>query len=173
MVTPESAYESELQSASELYDWMQAREVLYRYCFAVDTGSVEDVMALFATDCDLQIVPGDLHKGREAVWQWYKTLTTKRMGVLRHLAHNQVLHLSGLSARSKSYWDAVGDLRGQAMLAAGFYEDVLQKIEGEWKIAKKTIKIDYMVPLSEGWGGQNRIKKALLREIPNNSKGWR
>jgi ketosteroid isomerase-like protein len=173
MVSDNNDIVSTQQSLARLHDWIQARQVLYRYCFAVDMGSVEDVMALFTDDCELEIVPGKLYRGREAVWQWYETLTTKRMEVLRHLAHNQVLDISGQSALSKSYWDAVGDLKGEAMLAAGLYEDVLRKLHGEWKLAKKVIKIDYMVPLSEGWGGRNRIKASLLREIPNDSRGWR
>jgi len=154
-------------------DRQEVSEVLYRYCFAVDTGSVEDVMKLFTEDCDLQIVPGKLHSGREAVWKWYDTLTSKRMEVLRHLAHNQIIDLADQGVISRSYWDAVGDLNGESMIAAGFYEDLLRKIQGQWKIVKKIIRIDYMVPLSEGWGGQARIKRRLLDEVENGSRGWR
>jgi ketosteroid isomerase-like protein len=154
-------------------DQQDVREVLYRYCFAVDTGTVEDVMDLFADSCDLQIIPGKLHSGREAVWKWYHTLTTKRMDVLRHLSHNQTIDLVEQIAVSKSYWDAVGDMNGEPMVAAGFYEDHLRKKKGNWKIFKKIIRIDYMVPLKEGWGGPARIKKRLLQEIENGSTGWR
>jgi ketosteroid isomerase-like protein len=141
--------------------------------FPVDTGTVEDVMKLFTEDCCLHIVPGGLHKGRNAVWQWYDTLTKKRMEVLRHLAHNQVLEISRGAAFSRSYWDAIGDLKGEAMLAAGFYEDSLRKVGEDWKVEKKVIKIDYMGSLKEGWGGQNRIKSPLLRELPSGPRGWR
>lgn len=154
-------------------DHHEIREVLARYCFAVDMGTVEDVMKLFAEHCDLQIIPGELHSGRDAVWRWYDTLTTRRMEILRHTAHNQIIDFTDKGVISKSYWDAIGDLNGEAMIAAGFYEDLLRKFQGRWKIVKKIIRIDYMVPLREGWGGPARIKSRLLREVENGSSGWR
>jgi ketosteroid isomerase-like protein len=166
-------HSDEICNCRILLDREQIREVLYRYCFAVDRGSVEDVMKLFAPACDLHVIPGELHAGRDAVWRWYDELTQKRMAILRHLAHNQVIAVQGDTASSQSYWDAIGDLNGESVMAAGFYEDALQKIDGEWKLVKKTILIDYMVPLQEGWGGPQRIKRRLLREVANNSNGWR
>ena len=144
---------------------MAARQLLYRYCFAVDMGSLDEVMSLFAPECDLVVEPGGVYTGRAAVQKWYAALVAGRMEVLRHLASNQVIEIDGERAHSKSYWDAVGDLQGEAMVAAGFYEDDLWKIDGEWKYAKKIIRIDYMAPLREGWGGKHRIKCRLIRGV--------
>ena len=154
-------------------DHLEARQLLYRYCFAVDMGSLDDVMALFATECDLVVEPGGVFNGREAVSAWYRALVSKRMEVLRHLASNQVLVFTGDQATSKSYWDAIGDLNGEAMVAAGFYEDAMARIEGRWQYTKKIIRIDYMVPLREGWGGKNRIKCRLIRGVTVDTAGWR
>lgn len=162
-----------LSSNDATNDAFEARQLLYRYCFAVDMGTVDDVMALFAPECDLIVDPGGDFSGRQATTAWYAALIKGRMEVLRHLATNQVLELSGNRATSKSYWDAVGDKRGVAMVAAGFYEDDLEKINGRWMYRKKVIRIDYMVPLHEGWGGERRIKTRLFREIDSDSKGWR
>ena len=84
-----------------------------------------------------------------------------RMEVLRHLIHNQVITLNGDTAVSKSYFDAVGDLKGESIIAAGFYEDRLRRVEGEWKLTEKVIRLDFLVPLQEGWGGK-RIKRNLV-----------
>lgn len=110
---------------------------LHRYCFALDRGSVDDVMSLFADECDLELRLGQLHRGREAVHTWYEVLTRKRMDVLRHQVHNQVIELRGEEASSQSYWDVVGDLNGEAMISAGFYEDTLRKRDGEWRFEKR------------------------------------
>ncbi|MGH8595745.1 MAG: nuclear transport factor 2 family protein, partial [Gammaproteobacteria bacterium] len=138
--------------ANTAFDLLAAQQLLYRYCFAVDMGTLDEVMALFAPECDLIVEPGGVFNGRAAVQRWYAALVAKRMDVLRHLTSNQVVDLDGECAHSKSYWDAVGDLKGEAMVAAGFYEDDLCKFEGEWKYVKKIIRIDYMTPLREGWG---------------------
>ena len=150
-----------------------AYQLLYRYCFAVDMGSLDDVMALFAPECDLVVEPGGVFNGRAAVTGWYAALVAKRMEVLRHLASNQVIEFDGDEARSRSYWDAVGDLKGEAMVAAGFYEDSLRRIDGHWLYVKKVIRIDYMVPLREGWGGSHRIKCRLIRGVSVDTAGWR
>ena len=90
-----------------LVDREQIRELLHRYCFALDRGTVGDVMTLFTDDCDLEIWPGELHRGRDAVYKWYEVLTRKRMDVLRHQIHKQVIELDGSTASSQSYWDLV------------------------------------------------------------------
>lgn len=154
-------------------EYLEAQQLLHRYCFAVDMGTVDEVMKLFAPQCDLIVEPGGNFEGRVAVTEWYRALTTKRMAILRHLTSNQVLTVSGDTATSKSYWDAHGDLNGEAMVAAGFYEDTLAKIDGRWRYTKKIIRIDYMVPLKEGWGGVNRIKCRLIRGVSVDTAGWR
>lgn len=163
----------EKQLLADLLDREKIREVLHRYCFAVDRGTVTEVMDLFADPCDLEVIPGKRHQGRDAVWQWYDRLVRKRMEVLRHLVHNQVIEIRGKEAFSKSYWDAVGDFRGESIVVAGFYEDRLRKEGGEWKFTEKIIQIDFMVPLHEGWGGETKIKQAVLHDVTAGSRGWR
>ena len=88
-----------------------------------------------------------------------------RMEVLRHLIHNQVITVNGDTATSKSYFDAVGDLKGESITVAGFYEDTLLRVNEEWKFTEKIIKLDFLVPIQEGWGGK-RIKRNLVpREV--------
>lgn len=154
-------------------DRFDAYQLVHRYCYAVDMGTLDDVMALFAAECELVVDPGGVYSGRAAVREWYRALVTKRMAVLRHLTSNQVLSIAGDRASSKSYWDAHGDLNGDAMVAAGFYEDSLARIDGHWCYRKKTIRIDYMVPLREGWGGKHRIKCRLIRGVSADMTGWR
>jgi hypothetical protein len=84
------------------------------------------------------------------------------MEVLRHLIHNQVVVIDGDTATSKSYFDAVGDLKGESITVAGYYEDTLRRVEGEWKFTEKIIRLDFLVPLNEGWGGKKRIKRNLV-----------
>ncbi|MBM4254473.1 MAG: nuclear transport factor 2 family protein [Deltaproteobacteria bacterium] len=145
----------------ELLDREQIRDLVHRYCWAVDRGTLEEVMALFHTECNLALVPGTRYPGREATHKWYSVYMQNRMEVLRHLIHNQVITVDGDTATSKSYFDAVGDLKGESITVAGFYEDTLFRVNSEWKFTEKVIKLDFLVPLQEGWGGK-RIKRNLV-----------
>lgn len=144
-----------------LVDREKIREVVHRYCWAVDRGTLQEVMALFHDPCDLVLVPGKRHVGKAAVQKWYDAYIQNRMEVLRHLIHNQLITLNGDTAVSKSYFDAVGDLNGESIIAAGFYEDTLRRVGEEWKFTEKVIRIDFIVPLQEGWGGE-RIKRNVV-----------
>lgn len=145
----------------DLLDREHIRQLLHQYCWAVDRGTLEEVMALFHEECNLSLVPGTRYTGREATHKWYSVYMQNRMEVLRHLIHNQVITVNGDTATSKSYFDAVGDLKGESITVAGFYEDTLLRVNGEWKFTEKIIKLDFLVPLQEGWGGK-RIKRNLV-----------
>jgi ketosteroid isomerase-like protein len=146
----------------ELLDREKIRDLLHRYCWAVDKETLTDVMALFHTQCTLILAPGKRYEGRAAVERWYEAYMTNRMEVLRHLIHNQVIAISGDTATSKSYFDAVGDLKGESITVAGYYEDTLLRVDGEWKFTEKTIRLDFLAPINEGWGGKKRIKRNLV-----------
>ena len=149
----------------ELLDREHIRDLVHRYCWAVDRGTLEEVMALFHNECNLALVPGKRYLGREATYKWYNVYMQNRMEVLRHLIHNQVITVNGDTATSKSYFDAVGDLKGESITVAGFYEDTLLRVNEEWKFTEKVIRLDFLVPVHEGWGGK-RIKRSLVpREV--------
>ena len=147
------------------------RDLVHRYCWAVDRADLEDVMALFHGSCDLIVSPpGRRREGRDAVERWYGRYMRHRPVVLRHLIHNQVITLDGEQAFSKSYFDAVGDLKGESIVVAGFYEDRLLCVEGEWKFTEKVIGTDFMVPLHEGWGGEKFKVRPWWYEAESQSK---
>lgn len=146
----------------ELFDREKIRALVHYYCWAVDKGTLSEVMALFHDSCTLILAPGKKYEGREAVQRWYDVYLQNRMEVLRHLIHNQVMTINGNSATSKSYFDAVGDLKGESITVAGYYEDTLLWIDGEWKFTEKIIRLDFLVPINEGWGGKKRIKRNLV-----------
>jgi ketosteroid isomerase-like protein len=147
----------------ELIDREKIREIVHRYCWTVDRGTLEEVMAFFDDDsCELRLIPGKTYFGKAAVQKWYDAYIQNRMEVLRHLIHNQIISIEGDTAVSKSYFDAVGDLNGESITVGGFYEDTLLRVRGKWKFTQKVIKLDFLVPLREGWGGINRIKRRLI-----------
>lgn len=142
------------------------REAVHRYCWAVDKGELADVMALFAPECQLELAPGKRYGDRAAVGRWYGAYMANRMGMLRHLIHNLVIDLEadGAHARARSYFDAVGELDGESIFVAGYYDDKLIRGDSGWLFAEKTIALDCIAPVGEGWAGK-RFKRAILRNV--------
>lgn len=141
------------------------REAVHRYCWAVDKGELADVMALFAPECQLELAPGKRYADRAAVNRWYGAYMANRMSMLRHLIHNLVIDLDDTGhARARSYFDAVGELDGESIFVAGYYDDTLIRDGGGWLFADKIISLDCIVPVAEGWAGK-RFKRAILRNV--------
>jgi hypothetical protein len=142
------------------------RETVHRYCWAVDKGELADVMALFAPECQLELAPGKRYGDRAAVGRWYGAYMANRMGMLRHLIHNLVIDLEadGDRARARSYFDAVGELGGESIFVAGYYDDKLIRGDSGWRFADKIISLDCIVPIGEGWAGK-RFKRTILRNV--------
>ena len=151
-------------SVQELVQREKIRELVHRYCWSVDRGTLDEVMALFLDPCDLELVPGRRYRGKASVRAWYDRYIQHRMEALRHLIHNQIITIDGDGALSRSYFDAVGDLAGESIVAAGFYEDRLRCTGGEWKFAEKLIRLDFIVPLREGWGGK-KFRGGFLEQL--------
>jgi ketosteroid isomerase-like protein len=142
----------------EILDRDKIADLIHRYCFALDHGSVEDVMALFAPECAVHLIPGRTFENRDAVHEFYSKLIRHRMSLVRHTVHNLVIELNGDLATAKSYWDVKGDLRSQAVVLGGYYADQVNKRHRKWLFSKREIRIEFAAPLAEGWGGEPKIK---------------
>jgi ketosteroid isomerase-like protein len=142
----------------QLLDRQQIGELLHRYCFALYHGTVEDVMALFASQCSVRLIPGQVFEERAGVEAFYKRLIGHRMNLVRHTVHNLVIELTGHTATVKSYWDVKGDLRGEAVVLGGYYDDCLNKSSGRWLFSERQIRMEFAATLAQGWGGEPKLK---------------
>ena len=145
-------------AVQEFLDRNKIADLIHRYCFALDHGSVEDVMALFAPECAVRLIPGQTFEKRDEVHDFYSKLIRHRMSLVRHTVHNLVIELKGDLASAKSYWDVKGDLRGQAVVLGGYYADQVNKRHGKWLFSEREIRIEFAAPAAEGWGGEPKIK---------------
>jgi ketosteroid isomerase-like protein len=125
-------------------------QVLYRYCFAVDTGTPDDVAALFAETAvlDPTYTGGAKVHGRAAIRQWYvdyQKNTRAAVDHLRHVVSNPQIDLSGDTATAVCYLTAnsLAKGSGQASWTAGAYRDRLVKEGGAWRFAERQIIVHY------------------------------
>jgi ketosteroid isomerase-like protein len=131
-------------------DIVEIEQLLYRYCFAVDSGTPEEVAALFSETAVLVPVytGGANAEGRAAILQWY---VDYQKGVraavdhLRHVVSTPVIEVSGDRATAQCYLTAnsVSKANGKAGWTAGVYKDKLVKEGGRWRFAERQIHVHY------------------------------
>lgn len=131
-------------------DVIAIEQVLYRYCFAVDMGTSEDVAALFHEKAVLMpLYAGDPPaKGRAAIHEWYTNYHRNLRGSVDHLRHcvtNPVIEVSGNEATAQCYLTAnsITKATGKPTWVAGHYVDKLVKEGGRWLFMERQIHVHY------------------------------
>jgi len=156
-----------------LEDREAIRDLHNQYCFIQDRGhashATADVDAFLAL-CHPDIVWDNspdgtrAHRGHAAVSAYLHALW-RRFESCMHYVHNlSITFESDDRARGRSSFDAVGDLGGEAFVAAGYYEDEYVRAERGWQFLLHREVPFFFVALKEGWAGPKpRIMTQWLR----------
>jgi ketosteroid isomerase-like protein len=135
--------------AEVINDYEGARQLLSRYCFALDGGKVEDLGSLFYRDAvfSVSFESGQQHTGRETIQAWYDRFFQQRPGQYRHMRHKifePLMTVTGNTATASTYFDADSvEENGSVRVTAGRYDDVLVKEQGQWFFKERTITVFY------------------------------
>ena len=124
------------------------RELTARYCQCAVGGDAEDVVGLFTEDGVLDF--GEIvEQGRERLLALYR----ESFRAVRPIpsVHNHVVELDGDRATGYCSLELRMVENGEAVTAAGHYEDVFERVEGSWKFARRKLVFYHRVPLSQGW----------------------
>jgi hypothetical protein len=141
---------------SEIADRMLIRELMDRYGIVHDSGTPEEYAALFAPDGEIVIGGGPVVvKGREALMgqaqrdhdRFGETDADGRWtSIMRHLISNAEIELTGdTTAEGTCYVTTVvrkGDV-GPAILSISRYVDRYVKADGQWRIARREIFLEF------------------------------
>ena len=117
------------------------REVMARYCFALDDGRFADMAALFTEDGTWQTFFGKA-TGRKAIAEFAAGLRAHRAENPRAIHHvtNIVITLDGDTAKVRSNWTTVQNSpEGPKIGSGGAYDDDMVKVGGEWFFRHRTI----------------------------------
>ena len=117
------------------------REVMARYCFALDDGRFDDMAALFSEDGTWQTFFGKA-TGRKAIAEFAAGLRAHRSVNPRAIHHvtNIVIALDGDTAKVRSNWTTVQNSpEGPKIGSGGAYDDNMIKVGGEWFFRHRTI----------------------------------
>ena len=137
-------------TVQELVDREAIRDLPQRYCHYVWKQDVPAVVSLFTQDGEFDAGRAQpTAKGTEALREAYK----QGLAALdpRPFIHNHVIDLDGDHATGTCYLELRATQDGQSVIAAGHYDDVYAKVDGEWKFRSRKFNAYYFVPLKDGW----------------------
>ena len=124
------------------------------YPRALDQRHWAEYAALFTSDGKLTFA-GRTLEGAAAIEKFFVNFRPPgagpppRPGEIRtmHIVSNLSFKIDGDTAVGSAYWQTIGLSDGHpAVLSAGHYEDVLKKVNGHWKFAKRVIASDLARP---------------------------
>lgn len=121
------------------------------YPRALDTQDWEAYADVFTADGELSL-QGQSAKGRDGIIAFVSGLPDDQRVI--HIITNLSYEIDGDTATGGAYWQDIG-MAGSApgVLVAGHYEDTLRKVDGQWKIAKRAIVIEFIPAEAPAPGG--------------------
>ena len=131
-----------------LEDREAIRELTARYCQLAVGGRAEEIAALFTREGVME--SGDsCVRGQGPLLELYRS----SFQTLRPIpsVHNHVVELAGDRATGFCSIELRMVENGEAVTAAGHYEDAFEREGGVWKFAHRKLIFYHRVPLSKGW----------------------
>ncbi|HUD29112.1 MAG TPA: nuclear transport factor 2 family protein, partial [Novosphingobium sp.] len=127
------------------------RDLIARYTVAGDRLRVDDFVACFTQDAVMEserVVPERLfrYEGSAAIRAWQERWLAGDGGThgatfVRHHLSTSKIDLTGTdTALGRTYWTAWTDIGPDH---AGYYLDSFRKVEGEWLIAHRRVRLDW------------------------------
>lgn len=120
-------------------DKEEIRELLARYCFALDADEFEAMAALFTPDGVWETAFGT-GTGRAGIVAQARSIAKGDRPRRVHLTTNIVIDLDGEAATARSNWVLFQNTPdGPAIGSGGAYVDRLVKVDGTWFFRHRTI----------------------------------
>jgi len=140
-------------------DYEAVRNVLSRYCFALDSGNLSELSSLFHRQADFSVSfeNGQKHNGRDSIHSFFERFFQQRPDQYYHMRHKiyePLVTVSGNTATSSTYFDAESkEPSGQIQIVTGRYDDSLIKEDGQWFFKERTISVFYNYSPGNGQEG--------------------
>jgi ketosteroid isomerase-like protein len=131
----------------ELLDEREIREVLYRYCHAIDRVDKEELRSVYHEDAydDHGVFSGPASEFVE----WVFPQMTEATIAISHLVGNVRIELRGDVAFVESYYQSISQMRvpegarPRLRSAGGRYVDRFERRDGVWRIAHRRVIGDW------------------------------
>lgn len=134
-----------MTTPSPLEDKDAIRDLLYTYCFKMDSGAFDEWAELFAEDGVFVPLPDQEVAGRAAIRAFIGTVLSETGDgpTRKHLTINPVISIDGDKATALSnVLVALESGDGIAIALAGRYEDALVREQGTWRFQRRAVHFD-------------------------------
>ncbi|HLX37466.1 MAG TPA: nuclear transport factor 2 family protein [Candidatus Binataceae bacterium] len=151
----------------ELYDREALRDLRFRYHECINEAQTAGIPALFSEDGELEFGHLGRAKGREQIQKFFGGIGRARTSDasnlrglyrVRQFIHNHVVKINGDRAEGYAYLEAKPVYNGESYVVAARYNDEYVKRDGQWLFSKMSLTPFFMVPLKEGWAGDDLLK---------------
>lgn len=139
-------------TVAELSDRASIQELRFRYHIAVNEKQLDSIPLLFAADAIVDFEGIGSARGIDAIEALYREVVGQSP-FIKQFIHNHVITLSGDTATGLSYLDARTVRDGESILVAARFDDEYVRAGKDWRFRALRLKIDFAVPLAEGWAG--------------------
>ena len=117
----------------------EIRELLSRYCFALDEERFDDMAALFTEDGIWETAFGT-GTGRAGIAAQARSISTPNRPRRVHLTTNIVIDFEGDIAHVRSNWLLFQNAASTPEIGSGgSYHDVVAKVDGQWRFRRRRI----------------------------------
>ncbi len=130
-----------MEALRDCVDKMAIKELFGRYALAIDTDDGEGWAAVFTEDGQYELF-GNTTKGRAAIRDAISGRPGDDRPHSQHRMANHVIEVDGDTAHSICEFCVIAERDGAIdTIVAGFYEDDLAKVDGQWLIARRQIQV--------------------------------
>jgi uncharacterized protein (TIGR02246 family) len=157
-------------------DRLSVQDAVTRYAYLADyDGTEEDFLGLFTEDGVLGSPISGEHSGVDGIRKFARGLIKRREDVqMRHYMTNLTIDGDGDHATVKAHMLQFMTYRAPIrprpglvteFLFAGRYDFVLRKVDGRWRIQRRTVYVDAQAkPKAEGLSTERGISQAAVGE---------
>ena len=132
-------------TTQDLLDQMEIRHLLSRYNILGDRGRVTEMIDVFAPDAHFQALEKSAIGHAEIMALLNANPTSPRHSVTRHHLGTQLIEVDGDQASARSYFMVHTDIGPDHH---GVYVDRLARIDGQWRITHRDVRLDWQSPES-------------------------
>ncbi|MEE8166883.1 MAG: nuclear transport factor 2 family protein [Myxococcota bacterium] len=144
-------------TVAALRDRAEIQDLRFRYHIAVNEKELDSIGSLFSVDGEAHFGEIGSARGRAEIEALYAEVVGSSPFV-KQFIHNHVITLNGDTASGLSYLEAKTVANGESYLVAARFNDEYVREGGEWKFSLLKLSIFFVVPLREGWAGENKIR---------------
>lgn len=135
-----------------LEDRAEIAQLRATYCHLLDQRDWPAFVDLFTEDGEFN---GLAHaKGKTEIMSFFSGFVDGMAEGFWHFCTNATIHLDGDRATGRISMEYLSLKKGVSYVAAGHYDDRMERVNGVWKFRERKITFYYHAPLAEGFTGK-------------------